>query len=88
MCPNFVYEIDPRLKKNKLNLNFESYKKYSELLSTIKEISESNCDSISDYQWFNVIPDKMKAFRQKDFSPKLWKSFFEMFLQKYIEVML
>ena len=39
-------------------------------------MSDSNCDTISDYQWFNVIPYQMGAFDHKNCSPKLSKNLF------------
>ena len=87
ICPQSMDKrIDPRLDKHRLNLNFDSYKRFSDLMFTIRDMSAFNCDDITDYDWINVIPYKMRAFGHKDFSPKLWKNSFEIFLNKYIEV--
>jgi hypothetical protein len=85
VCGNRV--SDPRLeKKLKLNLNFESYKRYSDMFEVIKSFSNNKCDLITDYEWLNIIPFKMRAFGYKSFGHKNWKNCFDYFMNCYLEV--
>jgi hypothetical protein len=90
---NFVYNYssgvvitDPRLKKLKLYLSPDSHKQYSVLLTVINEVSSNNCNTLTDFEWFHVIPNRMRQFGYQSYEPNHFKFHFHYFLDLFFEV--
>jgi len=90
---NFVYNYssgvvitDPRLKKLKLYLSPDSHKQYSVLLTVINEVSCNNCNTLTDFEWFHVIPNRMRQFGYESYERNHWKFHFHYFSDLFFEV--
>jgi hypothetical protein len=77
---------DPRLKKLKLYLSPDSHKQYSVLLTVINEVSGNNCNTLTDFEWFHVIPNRMRQFGYQSYERNHWKFHFHYFSDLFFEV--
>ncbi len=77
---------DPRLKKLKLYLSPDSHKQYSVLLTVINEVSDNNCNTLTDFEWFHVIPNRMRQFGYESYERNHWKFHFHYFSDLFFEV--